>query len=407
MFKFIGGLLVALAFGWAGSASAAPTKWTLQDIVFEDGGLASGSFVYDRDINIYSDVSITTTAGSLYEGAIYSVSVGDSVTSPGLLIAGESEDLTEAAAFRLHFTEALTNEGGTIALEVSPIWGISSIETICHDPICNKPTTQMRNASGGFATTEAPTPEPIFASSLADHSPIGYGGANDPNAVLGSTDNLVAQFDNGDLTTPGFVTVSFEDAFSDGVGNDVIIHLIDWSPAENEIFEVFASWDGVVFESLGLSGTPSGTNTVPFEVGFDLSSSSLGAARYIRVVNSTINIDVDWEGPEIDAIQAIHANDIDDDGVGNDVDNCPSVPNPEQINTDSADDGGDACDDDDDNDGWADVDDNCSLVANPQQEDIDGDSVGDACDNCIINANPDQADADGDGVGDVCILIGC
>lgn len=34
--------------------------------------------------------------------------------------------------------------------------------------------------------------------------------------------------------------------------------------------------------------------------------------------------------------------------------------------------------------GWAGVDDNCSLIANAQQEDTDGDKVGDVCDNCVI-----------------------
>jgi|TARA_B110000503_G_scaffold142290_1_gene238598 beta-glucanase (GH16 family) len=66
-----------------------------------------------------------------------------------------------------------------------------------------------------------------------------------------------------------------------------------------------------------------------------------------------------------------------------------------------------ACDIDEDNDGWANVDDNCPSVANPQQEDADVDGVGNACDNCLITANPDQKDIDGDGVGDICASIGC
>ena len=48
--------------------------------------------------------------------------------------------------------------------------------------------------------------------------------------------------------------------------------------------------------------------------------------------------------------------DPDSDGVVNDDDNCPSVPNADQANADLANDGGDACDDDDDNDGICDED---------------------------------------------------
>jgi hypothetical protein len=99
--------------------------------------------------------------------------------------------------------------------------------------------------------------------------------------------------------------------------------------------------------------------------------------------------------------------DSDADGVVDDVDNCPSAPNTDQLNTDGADDGGDACDDDDDNDTWQDVYDNCPLIANPDQADGELDDVGDLCDNCRAIANPLQEDANNDGCGDACIKGGC
>jgi len=71
--------------------------------------------------------------------------------------------------------------------------------------------------------------------------------------------------------------------------------------------------------------------------------------------------------------------DSDADGIENSIDNCESVANPNQIDTDN--DGlGDACDDDDDNDGVLDIMDNCSLMANPDQLDDDSDGVGNVCD---------------------------
>lgn len=57
---------------------------------------------------------------------------------------------------------------------------------------------------------------------------------------------------------------------------------------------------------------------------------------------------------------------------------------------------------DTDGDGVWDEVDNCPTTPNPDQADADGDGVGDACDNCVTTPNPDQADADGDGIGDVC-----
>jgi len=100
-------------------------------------------------------------------------------------------------------------------------------------------------------------------------------------------------------------------------------------------------------------------------------------------------------------------NDSDGDGVVDDADNCPFVPNTDQLNTDGANDGGDACDDDDDNDMWQDVYDNCPLKSNPNQEDTDGDGIGEVCDNCPTIANPGQEDADGNGRGDACPSGGC
>jgi len=56
----------------------------------------------------------------------------------------------------------------------------------------------------------------------------------------------------------------------------------------------------------------------------------------------------------------------------------------------------DAGDLDDDNDGLEDTVDNCPTVYNPTQEETDGDLVGNACDNCIGTQNAPQLDTDGD-----------
>ena len=106
--------------------------------------------------------------------------------------------------------------------------------------------------------------------------------------------------------------------------------------------------------------------------------------------------------------------DSDNDGIDDNIDNCPSTPNNDQA--DANNDGiGDACDADLDNDGVLNADDNCPTNPNPDQLDTDNDGEGDVCDtdddndgipdvddNCPLNPNAGQEDDDNDGIGNVC-----
>jgi hypothetical protein len=77
--------------------------------------------------------------------------------------------------------------------------------------------------------------------------------------------------------------------------------------------------------------------------------------------------------------------DTDGDGVLDLFDNCPSVANPDQANSDG-DVLGNACDTDDDNDGVLDTVDNCTIVANANQLNADGDAYGNICDPDLNNS---------------------
>ena len=103
-------------------------------------------------------------------------------------------------------------------------------------------------------------------------------------------------------------------------------------------------------------------------------------------------------------------NDTDNDGILDNSDNCPSIPNTDQADNDSDGDG-DVCDTDDDNDGTPDTEDAFPLDGN-EDTDTDRDGTGDNADTDDDNdGTPDNEDAfpldgnedtdtDGDGTGD-------
>jgi hypothetical protein len=136
--------------------------------------------------------------------------------------------------------------------------------------------------------------------------------------------------------------------------------------------------------------------------------------------------DTDGDGvldaTDVFPLDASESVDTDNDGVGNNSDNCPSASNTNQIDTDS-DTQGDECDVDDDNDGLSDVDE-ISIGTDPllsdtdsdgfldssdafpldasESVDTDNDGVGNNSDNCPATSNSDQLDTDSDTQGDLC-----
>ncbi len=93
----------------------------------------------------------------------------------------------------------------------------------------------------------------------------------------------------------------------------------------------------------------------------------------------------------------------DGDAIADPIDNCPSVANQDQLDS-NGNSIGDVCENcaDADGDLVCDATDNCPTVSNANQADSDSDRVGNACDNCPNVKNANQADFDADGYGDAC-----
>jgi hypothetical protein len=136
-----------VAFFLVAAAGAAPAEYVISGFNFDDGGTAYGTFAYDPVTNLYSNVNITTTAGTVLPGAIYQFVCGQDVPScTGLGPSGTNV---------LTLTSTASNQMGLPAfvLEFPALQPLGSAQTIpivfgleasCADPPCSAPVPPER-----------------------------------------------------------------------------------------------------------------------------------------------------------------------------------------------------------------------------------------------------------------------
>ena len=207
------------------------------------------------------------------------------------------------------------------------------------------------------------------------------------------------------------------------VGTTVTVTKDD-DPEFNEVVAILTNGvnDPLVFEAIGhpygcingdggseagsFFGDPSGANGIDFQ-GFTITSIGL------RMDALTLDIQSDRNWTDFFTTYTIIIEgepavvDSDGDGIPDQTDNCPTLPNPDQLDMDG-DDTGDVCDTDDDNDGDPDATD-CSpldpAIYNGAAEICNG--IDDNC-NGQIDETVLQTffrDTDGDGFGNPSIFI--
>jgi len=127
------GLLFMLAGFF--SIQATPVVWYLNGVTFNDGGSATGSFIYDSDTNTYSSIKVFTTPGTAVTSAT-SLGAGGNYTeqSPGvntptadILVSDPLMTTGVTRGLRLVFAAPLTNGGGSIPLNAGVTEGICNV----------------------------------------------------------------------------------------------------------------------------------------------------------------------------------------------------------------------------------------------------------------------------------------
>ncbi|SRR5260370_14498746 len=141
-------------------ASADGITWTLSGVTFDDGGTASGSFVYDAVTNTVSSIDVVTTSGTTFGGSTYlGLDPGFSppMTVDIVLVPDPSlSDFTGTMYLDLEFSTALTNSGGIHFL------ADFGSEGLCADAGCTiAADSPFRMITGGAVVSPVvATPEP-------------------------------------------------------------------------------------------------------------------------------------------------------------------------------------------------------------------------------------------------------
>jgi hypothetical protein len=159
------------------SASAVPVTWTLNNVAFNDGATASGSFTYDADTNTYSSISVATTAGSVLGGQGFAGLLTDIGPDASRLGMAPTPSTTVAGLpiLLFRFDTALTNAGGTSNLTLgtySPFFPAQgSYEAVCvQSGICGSPIplSNIRLVTAGSVIAAVPIPAAawLFGSAL-------------------------------------------------------------------------------------------------------------------------------------------------------------------------------------------------------------------------------------------------
>ena len=158
-------LATCISVSLASVASAATLTYALQDVVFDDGGTAFGTFDYDIDTSTLSNISVTTTSGSVLAGTSYNFTTGFNSSQFFDLVDQTGPNLNGAGSFPIETSAALENPGETV--DILGGAGFFFGESFCADVVCLTTQGPRRQViSGTLVASVAAVPLPAASTLL-------------------------------------------------------------------------------------------------------------------------------------------------------------------------------------------------------------------------------------------------
>jgi hypothetical protein len=139
-------------------ASAGPIQWNFSGVTFIDGATLTGSFTYDADANVFSNVDVTISGSTT---PVFNVTMlfDDPINAaPTFFLASSALPATVDVTPSIFVTlpTAMTDAGGTIPIRDAPL----SYAGICATTTCGTYTLSSEYITAGSITTISAVPEP-------------------------------------------------------------------------------------------------------------------------------------------------------------------------------------------------------------------------------------------------------
>jgi len=228
MFKKLFPILCSLL--WITSSQAAPVTWTLEGVTFEDGGVATGSFIFNTNNNSVIDWNVSVIAGDESVFPVFNYTPA-TVQEVGIFDTGAGGQsfvffvdpfapgtTPESRLLALVTDAPLTNAGGEVSLLEQVFGGGNIWESVeCYN--CS-PFRRILGGSLIGSPSVIPTPLPggiqLYGTSTGAGTGGGTGGSGGPGSGTGGGN--FSQFHRIDINTGIATEVSMDIGYGGDVG---------------------------------------------------------------------------------------------------------------------------------------------------------------------------------------------